>query len=169
MSVSALHPVLSPASPPPGYLDARAPRLAAWLSSLLLLAAWLPGGEVVLCLALVSFGLGALRGPHATPAAALWRLLRRRGIVSPPGPGALFEPPQPLRAAQGVGLVCAALALGGTWLGLGLLAAAALAAACAAALLNATTGFCLGCRAFALACRLTRRPAACPLPWRAPA
>ena len=116
-------------------IDARAPRFAAWITTLVLAAVLLTGSAALLAAQAVVFALGAT-GHH--PYAVLWRFVRRT-------PATELEPAAPLRFAQLVGLVFAltglvALLAGATTVGL-----AATGLALVAALLNAAFGICLGC------------------------
>lgn len=95
--------------------------------------------------------MGALAGAGRSPYAWLFRTVVRPRI----GPPTEFEPPEPPRFAQAVGLVFALVGLvgyvwGPLWLGL-----AATACALAAAFLNAVFAYCLGCEMYLLLRRTT--------------
>jgi hypothetical protein len=88
-----------------------------------------------------------------TPSGLLFRTLVRPRL-SPPDH---LEDPRPPRFAQGVGLMFMLVAVAGFAAGLDVLAQVAIGLALVAALLNASTGFCLGCEMYLLGLRLTRR------------
>lgn len=137
-------------SSPPRMVDVRAPRFAAWVTTIALAVVLLTGSTLLLAAQAVVFALGATgRQPYAL---AYTRLVR-----TPPREP---EPEPPLRFAQLVGLAFAtvgtlALALGATTLGL-----LAAGAALAAALLNAAFGICLGCSVYLVLKRTTTREGA---------
>lgn len=135
-------------------IDPRSPRLNAAFTTLVL-AAVLLAAPSVLGVALLAgqallFALGATLGVRRTPAAWVFRRLVRPHLAAP----AHLEDPAPPRFAQGVGLAFALVSLIGYAAGLTLLGAVATGAALVAALLNATTGFCLGCELYLLGRRL---------------
>ena len=131
-------------------IDPRGQRFAASLTSVVLGVALLtaPGPVAVSLLSVqaVLFAWAVGLGVQRTPVAAAYRLLVRPRL----GPPAELEDAAPPRFAQGVGLGFAAvglvaLAAGATTVGL-----VAVGFALAAALLNAVTGFCLGCELYLL-------------------
>jgi hypothetical protein len=131
-------------------IDPRGPRVAAALTTLVLAVVLLtaPGPLALVLLAAQTavFAIGALSGVQHTPYSLLFRTLLRPRL----GPPAELEDAAPPRFAQGVGLGFAAvglvaLAVGATTVGL-----VAVGFALAAALLNAATGFCLGCELYLL-------------------
>jgi hypothetical protein len=131
-------------------IDPRGARVAAALTSLVLAVVLLtaPGPLALILLAAQTavFAIGALSGVQHTPYSLLFRTLLRPRL----GPPAELEDAAPPRFAQGVGLGFAtvglvALAAGATTVGL-----VAVGFALAAALLNAATGFCLGCELYLL-------------------
>lgn len=131
-------------------IDPRGPRVAAALTSLVLAVVLLtapgPLATVLLAAQTAVFAIGAVSGVQHTPYSLLFRTLLRPRL----GPPAELEDAAPPRFAQGVGLGFAAvglvaLAAGATTVGL-----VAVGFALAAALLNAVTGFCLGCELYLL-------------------
>ncbi len=136
--------------PAPSLVDPRGPRLAAALTTVVLTVALLTGNLWVLLAQTAVFALGALdRSPYAV---VFRRVLRPRL-----GPPSELEDPRPLRFAQAVGLSFAVVGLTGVAVGLPALTLVAVAAALAAAFLNAAFGVCLGCEVYLL---LRRSPIA---------
>jgi len=125
-------------------IDARAPRFAAWITTVVLAIVLLTHSATLLALQAVVFALGA-RG--LSPYAAIWKRI-------PKSPPTELEDPKPPQFAQLVGLGFAVVGVLGylTWTPLGVIATAA---ALAAAFLNAAFGFCLGCEIYLLAKRST--------------
>jgi hypothetical protein len=138
----------------PGRIDPRGPRFAATLTTLVLAVALL-SSSTALTVALLTaqaalFAVGAFAGIQSTPYGWLFRTLVRPRLGAP---GEL-EDAAPPRFAQAVGLGFALVALAGFLSGASLLGAVATGAALAAAFLNATFGFCLGCEVYLLAKRV---------------
>jgi hypothetical protein len=130
----------------PTLIDARAPRFAAWITSVVLAAVLVTSSATLLALQAVVFALGAAgRSPYA----ALWKRIRK----SPPTE---LEDPRPPQFAQVVGLGFAVVGVIGflTYTPLGTIATAF---ALAAAFLNAAFGFCLGCEIYLLLKRTTNK------------
>lgn len=130
-------------------VDPRGPRFAAGLTAVVLALALVlhatAVGVVLLAVQTVVFGIGAFRGPSATPYAVVYRRLVRPRL----GPPAELEDVRPLRFAQSVGLGFSLVGL----LGLALVPVVgvlAIAAAFVAAFLNAVFGYCLGCEVYLL-------------------
>lgn len=127
-------------------IDARGPRFAAAVTTVVLAVAlgtqnaWLLGWQTLV------FALGAAGGVSRSPYGWAFRTAVRPRL----GPPEEFEPPQPPRFAQAVGLVFAGLGLAGFTVGPQWLGLAATGAALAAAFLNAAFGYCLGCEMFLL-------------------
>jgi hypothetical protein len=140
----------------PGRIDPRGPRFAATLTTVVLAAALLsPSGTLTIALLAVQavlFAVGALAGVQRTPYGWLFRSFVRPRLGVPEE----LEDAAPPRFAQAVGLGFVVVALGGYLAGLTLLGAVATGAALAAAFLNATFGFCLGCEVYLLAKRIAR-------------
>jgi preprotein translocase subunit Sss1 len=130
----------------PTLIDARAPRFAAWITSVVLAAVLVTSSATLLALQAVVFALGAAgRSPYA----AIWKRIRK----SPPTE---LEDPRPPQFAQVVGLGFAVVGVIGflTYPPLGTIATAF---ALAAAFLNAAFGFCLGCEIYLLIKRSTNK------------
>ena len=136
---------------PPSMVDVRAPRFAAWVSTVVLAVVLLTGSGLLLALQALVFGLGA-RG--ASPYALFWRRFVRR---TPPTE---LEDARPLRFAQLIGLGFTVVGTVAFAAGVPALALAATAAALAAALLNAAFGICLGCELYLIFKRTTTREGA---------
>lgn len=139
-------------------VDVRGPRFAAWVTTAVLLAVLAASAfstvaaASLLAVQAVVFAIGAYAGPRRHP---YGRIFSR--LVAPRlGPVTEREPVEPLRFAQFVGLVFAAVGLIGFGLGAGLLGVVATALALAAAFLNAAFGICLGCQIYPLVHRLRR-------------
>lgn len=144
--------------PSPTSVDPRSLRFGAAVTSVVLaivLVVPSPAREVLLALQVILFGLGALVSLTASPWAWLFRTVVRPRIGAP----AHTEDARPPRFAQAVGLAFAvtglvALLAGATTAGL-----VAVGLAFVAALLNAATGFCLGCELYLTTRRLARTAA----------
>jgi hypothetical protein len=134
-------------------VDPRGQRFNATLSTIVLAAVLITGSVWLLAAQAVVFGIGAVFGLKYSPYGVLYRLLIRPRL----GPPAALEAAAPPRFAQGVGLVFALVGVIGYGIGLTPLGIAAVAAALAAAFLNAAFGFCLGCEMYVLINRV--RPA----------
>ncbi len=135
---------------PSPHVDVRAPRFAAGLTSVVLAVALLTGsGWLVAAQALV-FAVGALAGLRSSPYGLLFR-----SLVAPRlGPVREREPEAPPRFAQLVGLLFAVVGAAGYLLGAPVVGAVATGLALVAALLNAATGFCMGCELYLTARRV---------------
>ena len=139
-------------------VDVRGPRFAAWITTGVLLAVLLasavstPLAAGILGVQALVFAIGALRGPRQHPYGKLFAtfVAPRLGSVSE------REPVQPLRFAQLVGLVFAAVGVIGFVAGAPLVGVVATAFALGAAFLNAAFGICLGCQIYPLVSRLRR-------------
>ncbi|MBD9728981.1 DUF4395 domain-containing protein [Streptomyces caniscabiei] len=134
-------------------IDVRGPRFGAALTTVVLAVALITGSAWLLAWQTFAFTLGAAGGVGRSPYGWVFRALVRPRL----GPPTEFEPPEPPRFAQAVGLVFALVglvgfAMGPVWLGL-----AATGAALAAAFLNAVFGYCLGCEMYVLVRRVTVR------------
>jgi hypothetical protein len=146
-----------------GVIDSRAPRFNQAVVGTVSLFAVATGWWWLLAALAVQLALGLTLGRRwCLPCVAYFELVQPRF-----GEG-LLEDSRPPRVANMVGFTVltaasVAYALDATVVGivLGLLVAAL-------ALLAATTGFCTGCEAYKLACRLTGKPfVSCPIPQRA--
>jgi FtsH-binding integral membrane protein len=134
-------------------IDARGPRFGAAVTTAVLAAALITQNPWVLGWQAFAFAVGVAAGVPRSPYGWAFRTAVRPRL----GPPKEFEPPQPPRFAQAVGLVFACLGLVGFTLGPAWLGLAATAAALAAAFLNAAFGYCLGCEMFLLLKRATVR------------
>ena len=136
------------AGPP---VDPRGPRLAAWITTLVLAVVLATQWWPLLAVQTVIFAVGALAGLRYAPYSLIYKHL----VAPRLRPTHEREDAAPLRFAQGVGFAFAAVgtvafAIGGTTAGY-----IATAFALAAAFLNAAFGFCLGCETYLLLRRLT--------------
>jgi hypothetical protein len=143
-------------------IDSRAPRFNQAVIGTLSLVAVITGSWWLLALLALQLALGLTLGRRwCLTCVAYFELIQPRFGEGP------LEDSRPPRAANMVGFAVLtaasiAYAAGLTVLGiaLGLLVAAL-------ALLAAVTGFCTGCEAYKLGCRLTGKPfVSCPLPAR---
>ncbi|RJQ76506.1 DUF4395 domain-containing protein [Pseudonocardiaceae bacterium YIM PH 21723] len=141
-----------PADPP---VDPRGPRFAAWLTSLVLALVLLTGSWRLLAAQMLIFAMCAFISLQLNPYGQIYR----RVVAPRLKPNSEREETAPLRFAQGVGFVFAAVGVAGYASGLTTLGIVATAFALAAALLNAAFGLCLGCEMFLLLRRF-RTPAA---------
>lgn len=131
-------------------IDARGPRFAALITTLVLVAALATHSVWVIAFQLLVFAIGALRGPQFTPYSLIFRKFirpRLKGEV----PTEDIRPPQ---FAQSVGLVFALVATIGLVSHIAPLFTIAAGAALAAAFLNAAFNYCLGCEVYLLLLRL---------------
>ncbi|MEV7390403.1 MULTISPECIES: DUF4395 domain-containing protein [unclassified Streptomyces] len=134
-------------------IDARGPRFAAAVTTAVLAAALITRSPWLLAWQTLVFAFGAAAGVGRSPYGWLFRTAVRPRLAPPTE----FEPPEPPRFAQAVGLVFAGLGLVGFTLGPGWLGLAATGLALAAAFLNSAFGYCLGCEMFLLLRRLAVR------------
>ncbi|MER5531513.1 DUF4395 domain-containing protein [Streptomyces sp. NPDC002677] len=134
-------------------IDARGPRFAAAVTTVVLAAALITRSPWILAWQTLVFALGAAAGVSRSPYGWAFRTAVRPRLAPPTE----FEPPEPPRFAQAVGLVFAGLGLVGFALGPGWLGLAATGIALAAAFLNAAFGYCLGCEMFLLIRRVAVR------------
>jgi hypothetical protein len=141
-------------------IDSRAPRFNQTVIGLLSLLAVVTGWWWLLALLAVQLALGLTLGRRwCLPCLAYFELVQPRFGEGP------LEDSRPPRAANLVGLavltgasIAYAAGLPALGIALGLLVAAL-------ALLAAVTGFCTGCEAYKLGCRITGKPfVSCPLP-----
>ncbi len=140
---------LSIAKKPVVSIDARGPRFSALLTTIVLGFAlgtsniWLAVGQGIV------FAIGAFKGPQFTPYAFIFKTLIKPRLKSE----FVGEDVRPPQFAQSVGLVFALTAIAGAFIGLNLLFTVAVSFALAAAFLNATFNFCLGCEIYLLLLR----------------
>lgn len=131
-------------------IDARGPRFAALITTLVLVAALASHSVWVIAFQLLVFAIGALRGPQFTPYSFIFRKFirpRLKGEVP-------IEDIRPPQFAQSVGLIFALVATVGLVSHISALFTIAAGAALAAAFLNAAFNYCLGCEVYLLLLRL---------------
>ncbi|MFV8232618.1 DUF4395 domain-containing protein [Mycolicibacterium fortuitum] len=144
----------------PAQVDVRGPRFAAWVTTAVLIATVLVAGvsepvaAALLGAQAVVFAIGAVGGPRRHPYGRIFSI-----FVAPRlAPATEREPVPPLRFAQLVGFVFAAVGAAGFAFGVAALGLTATAFALVAAFLNAAFGICLGCQLYPLVARLRRVP-----------
>jgi hypothetical protein len=130
-------------------IDVRGPRFAAWVTAAVLALALLLGSGALVAVQAAVFAVGAGAGPRYAPYGVLFRVL----VAPRLGPVREREPEAPLRFAQFVGLLFALVGVAGYLAGAPVVGAVATGFALVAALLNAATGFCLGCELYLIARR----------------
>jgi uncharacterized protein YggT (Ycf19 family) len=144
----------------PDRVDVRGPRFAAWVTTVVLVAALILAAvnplvaAVVMGLQAVVFAVGAVGGPRRHPYGRLFATL----VAPRLGPVREREPVPPLKFAQLVGLVFAVVAAAALGAGATLVGIIATAFALVAAFLNAAFGICLGCQLYPFVARLRRTP-----------
>ena len=131
-------------------IDARGPRFSAALTTVVLALALITGSAWVATIQAVVFAIGAINGPQFTPYAFIYRTLIKPRLKSP----LRTEDVRPPQFAQSIGLLFALVALVGSATGAPVVFTIAIAAALAAAFLNAAFDFCLGCQIYLLLARL---------------
>jgi Domain of unknown function (DUF4395) len=138
-------------------IDPRGPRFGAVVTTIVLAVVLITGSAWLLGAQLLVFAIGALFGLRNAPYGIVYRRLIRPRL----GPPARTEAEAPPRFSQGVGMVFAAGGVLGYALGAPAVGIVFTALALAAAFLNATFNFCLGCQAYLLIQRHLRvRPSA---------
>jgi hypothetical protein len=137
-------------------VDVRGPRFAAWVTTAVLVAILLvsgvstPAAAVILGLQAIVFAIGAVAGPRRHP----YGLVFAKLVAPRLSPVREREPVAPLKFAQLVGLIFAAVGFAGFALGAPLVGVVATGFALVAAFLNAAFGICLGCQLYPLVVRL---------------
>jgi Domain of unknown function (DUF4395) len=141
-------------------IDSRAPRFNQTVIGTLSLLAVVTGWWWLLALLALQLALGLTLGRRwCLPCLAYFELIQPRFGEGP------LEDSRPPRAANMVGFAVLTAASISYAAGLTLLGIALGVLVAALALLAAATGFCTGCEAYKLGCRLTGRPfVSCPLP-----
>jgi len=135
------------------YIDARGPRFAAIITTIVLATALVTQNVWVLVAQGVVFLIGAVKGPQFTSYGVIFK-----SVVKPRLKGvAPTEDVRPPKFAQAVGLVFALVAAVGAFSGAGLVFTIAVGAALAAAFLNAAFNYCLGCEIYLLLVRFTSK------------
>ena len=133
----------------PRLVAVRGPRFSAWITAIVLAVALVLGSGVLVAVQAIVFAVGAFAGLRYAPYGAFFR-----AVVAPRlGPVREREPEAPPRFAHLVGLLFAVVGAAGYLLGVPVLGAVATGLALVAALLNAVTGFCLGCELYLIARR----------------
>ncbi|MCV7057263.1 DUF4395 domain-containing protein [Mycolicibacterium gilvum] len=141
----------------PAQVDVRGPRFVAWVTTAVLVVALLISAQspalaaAILGLQTLVFAIGAAAGPRRHP----YGLVFAAAVAPRLGPATEREPVAPLRFAQLVGVVFAAIGTLGFAGGLVPLGLVATGLALVAALLNAAFGICLGCQLYPLVTRFT--------------
>jgi hypothetical protein len=131
-------------------IDARGTRFSAALTTIVLALALVTGWVWVATFQAVVFAIGAIKGPHFTPYAFIFRTLIKPRLKSP----VRTEDVRPPQFAQSIGLLFALVALAGAATGISVVFTIAVAAALAAAFLNAAFDFCLGCQIYLILFRI---------------
>jgi hypothetical protein len=127
-------------------IDVRGPRFSAWVTAGVLALALLLGSGLLVALQAVVFAVGAFRGLRHAPYGVLFRVL----VAPRLGPAPAREPEAPPRFAQFVGFLFTVGGAAAYLLDAPVVGALATGLALVAALLNAATGFCLGCELYLL-------------------
>ena len=130
-------------------VDVRGPRFSAAVTSAVLALALLTASGALVAVQAAVFAVGAFAGLRYAP----YGVLFRRFVAPRLGPVREREPEAPVRFAQLVGLLFAVVGAAGYLLGAPVVGAVATGLALVAALLNAVTGFCLGCELYLIARR----------------
>ena len=125
-------------------VDVRGPRFSAGIASVVLAVALLTASGALVAVQAAVFAVGAFAGLRYAP----YGVLFRQFVAPRLGPVREREPEAPVRFAQLVGLLFALVGAAGYLLGAPLVGAVATGLALVAALLNAATGFCLGCELY---------------------
>jgi uncharacterized protein DUF4395 len=141
-------------------IDARAPRVNQAVIGALSLVAVVGGWWWLVGALALQLALGLAFGRRFCLACAFYFEILQPRLGEGP-----LEDARPPRAANVVGLVVLAAATAAYVAGLAWLGAALGVLVAVLALLAAATGFCTGCEAYKLLCRLTGRPfVSCPIP-----
>jgi hypothetical protein len=135
-------------------IDPRGPRFSAAITTVVLAVVLVTGSGWLLLAQTVVFAIGALAGLRYAPFGVVYKALLRPRLRPP----SELEAEAPLRFAQGVGMVMAALGSIGYLAVSPVVGAAFAALTLAAAFLNAAFDLCLGCQMYLLIQRI--RPAA---------
>jgi hypothetical protein len=130
-------------------IDARGPRFAAAITTLVLATALATNNLWVVVLQAIVFAIGAFKGPQFTPYAFIYKTFIKP-LLKGEVPTEDVRPPQ---FAQSVGLLFALTAIFAVAIGANAIFTVAIAFALGAAFLNAAFNFCLGCEAYLLILR----------------
>ena len=141
-------------------IDSRAPRFNQATIGVLSLVAVFAGWQWLVGLLALQLVVGLTLGRRfCLPCLAYFELVQPRFGEGP------LEDSRPPRAANAVGAVVLGASTLAFALGWGTTGTALALLVAALALLATTTGFCTGCEAYKLACRLSGRPfVSCPIP-----
>jgi hypothetical protein len=141
-------------------IDSRAPRFNQATIGVLSLVAVLVGWHWLVAVLALQLVIGLVLGRRwCLPCVAYFELVQPRFGEGP------LEDSRPPRAANVVGAVVLGASALAYVLGWGAAGTALALLVAGLALLAATTGFCTGCEAYKLTCRLTGRPfVSCPIP-----
>jgi hypothetical protein len=131
---------------PSNLIDARGPRFAATITTVVLASVLLTQSTWLLLAQTLVFAIGARFGPQKTP----YGLLFRKFVKPRLAPPTHFEDAKPPQFAQAVGTLFGLVGLVGVAFGVPSVFLAAVAAALAAAFLNSVFGYCLGCEMYLL-------------------
>ena len=134
-------------------IDPRGTRFAAAITTVVLAVALVTLSPWLLAVQAVVFAVGVIAGPAASPYGVVFARVVRPRL----GPPEHLEHSRPPRFAQTVGLVFALAGLLGLAVGSSVVFTIAVAAALAAAFLNAAFGFCLGCELYLALVRISQR------------
>jgi len=135
------------------YIDSRGPRFSAAITTIVLATALVTHNVWILVAQGVVFAIGALRGPQHTPYAFVFKKVLKPFLAKI----APTEDVRPPRFAQAVGLAFAVVAAIGSFAGVSAVFSVAVSFALAAAFLNATFKYCLGCEMYLLLVRFTSK------------
>jgi len=135
------------------YIDARGPRFAASITTVVLAIALVTQSAWVLALQGLVFLIGAVRGPQFTPYGMIFKSLIKPRLKKE----APTEDVRPPKFAQAVGFLFALVGLIGAIAGSSAVFTVAVGFALAAAFLNAAFNFCLGCEMYLLGLRLATK------------
>jgi len=135
------------------YIDARGPRFAASITTLVLAIALVTQSACVLALQGLVFLIGAVRGPQFTAYGLIFKSLIKPRLKKE----APTEDVRPPKFAQAVGFLFALVGLIGAIAGSSAVFTVAVGFALAAAFLNAAFNFCLGCEMYLLGLRFATK------------
>ena len=135
------------------YIDARGPRFSATITAIVLATALVTQNKWVLVAQGLVFLIGATRGPQFTPYGLIFKSVvkPRLNKVAP------TEDVRPPKFAQAVGFIFALVGTIGAFAGADIVFTVATGFALAAAFLNATFNYCLGCEMYLLITRFTSK------------
>ena len=135
------------------YIDARGPRFAASITTVVLAIALVTQSTWVLALQGLVFLIGAVRGPQFTPYGLIFKTFIKPRLKKE----APTEDVRPPKFAQAVGFLFALAGVLGALAGSSAVFTVAVGFALAAAFLNAAFNFCLGCEIYLLGLRFASK------------